>query len=346
MRIDMKVILLLGSSSTGKSTLCGELAKNHQWKVSDTDKFYNEAKPKAEDAAKRIVASLPEETKECLARYKLTDALIKFPITGELHFEDSGFKIDMESFHKESTEELLKKAGIQNADIPLLAVGLREVVKQSEATKEITIFWGLEPFYNAYLEYTFDQNYESDDTIILDVNPHAGFGPAQILDVTEKYIESYSDAHPDQSIEFFKAIAYCPPVELSKRLKHRKDSGYTGNTATGLYSYEQLSMLINTVPKDYEGPDVIDTLSQVDIGRIVSNHVPETSRDLMMVTKTRNELSRIFGISDDTVKLVTTKEFPCDAVVNTNKADAKTLANILVDEINDCAASKKTTLNI
>jgi len=54
----MKVILLLGSSSTGKSTRCGEFAKNHQWKVSDTDKFYNEAKPKAEDAAQQIVSSL------------------------------------------------------------------------------------------------------------------------------------------------------------------------------------------------------------------------------------------------------------------------------------------------
>lgn len=342
----MKVILLLGSSSTGKSTLCGELAKNHQWKVSDTDKFYNAAKPKAEDAAKQIVSSLSEETKECLARYKLTDALVQFPITGELYFEDSAFKIDMEAFHNEPTEELLKKAGIQDEDIPLLAAGLRDVVNQSKATKEITAFWGFESFFNAYLEYTFAQSYEPDDTIILDANPHAGFGPAQILDATEKYIEFYSDAHQDQSVEFFKAIAYCPPVELSKRLKHRRDSNYTGNTATGLYSYEQLSMLVNVVPKDYEGPDVIDTLSPVDIGSIISNHVPETSRDLMVITKTRNELSRIFGISGDTIKLVPTKEFPCDAVVNTSKADAKTLANVFVDEINDCAASKQTTLNI
>lgn len=36
----MKIVLLLGASCTGKSTLCKELSTEHQWKVADTDEFY------------------------------------------------------------------------------------------------------------------------------------------------------------------------------------------------------------------------------------------------------------------------------------------------------------------
>ena len=230
----MKVVLLLGASCTGKSTLCGEVVMNHQWKVADTDEFYYQAYPKAKNAVQQIIASLPEGSPECLSRYKLTNQIIGFPITGEIYFEDSGFKIDMESFHNESTKELLRKAGIQDADVPLLAVCLNEVAKQSEAIKEVMLFRGLEPFFNGYLEYAFEQ-FGPDDTIILDVNPHPGFGPAQILAATEKYIESYSSMHQDQSVEFFKVIVYCPPQVLSERLQQREKSGYTGNTGRGLY---------------------------------------------------------------------------------------------------------------
>ena len=49
-------------------------------------------------------------------------------------------------------------------------------------------------------------------------------------------------------------------------------------------------------------------------------------------------------MDSDSVKLVATREFPCDAVVNTSKADADTLATILVDDINECAASRKSSL--
>ena len=342
----MRVILLLGASSTGKSSLCGKLAENHQCKLADTDEFHYQAHRKAQDAAKSIVASLSEETRACLGRYGLTDRLIDFPIKGELNLDSSGVKIHISSVHDEAIEKQLEQAGIAEADIPLLVTCLRNVATQSESIKEITSFWGLEPFFNAYLEHTFTQTYEPDDTVILDVNPHEGFSPAQILDATEKHIDAYTSTHQDQSVEFFKVLAFCPPVELSRRLRHRRESGYTGNTATGLYAYEQLSMLTDTVPKDYEGPDVIDTLSSTDIEQVIDNSIPEASRDIAEVAKARNQLTRIFKMDSDSVKLVATREFPCDAVVNTSKADADTLATILVDDINECAASRKSSLGL
>lgn len=341
----MRVILLLGASSTGKSSLCGKLAENHQCKLADTDEFHYQAHRKAQDAAKSIVDSLSEETQACLGRYGLTDKLIDFPIKGELNLDSSDVKIHISSVHDEAIEKQLEQAGIAEADIPLLATCLRDVATQSESRKEITSFWGLESFFNAYLEDAFSQTYEPDDTLILDVNPHEGFSPAQILDTTEKHIEAYTSAHQDQSIDFFKVLAYCPPAELSRRLRDRRESGYTGHTATGLYSYEQLSMLIDTVPKDYEGSDVIDTLSSADIEQVIDNSIPEASRDMAVVSKTRHELVRIFKMDGDSVKFVATREFPCDAIVNTSKADAETLANTLVDDINECAASRRSNLS-
>lgn len=337
----MKVILALGASCTGKSTLCRELSKNHQWKLADTDEFYYQAYPKAQDAVRQIMTSLSEETQECLARYNLTDRVAEFPIRGELHL-DNGIKIDIDSFNKESIESLLKEAGVQDKDISLLVTGLREIERQSAATKEITTFRGLEAFFNGYLEHTFAQSFEPEDTVVLDVNPHSGFGPAQILAETERHVESYNNDHPDEPIELFKVIAYCPPLEISRRLQQRQASGYTGNTSTGLYSFEQLSLLVTAVPNNYEGIDVIDTLSPADIVKIIDNHAPEIRNDMETFTKTRNGLSSKFGMHGDTVKLVATQEFPCDAIVDTSKADATTLANTLVDDINECVASRKS----
>ena len=339
----MKVVLALGASCTGKSSLCGELARNHQWKVADTDEFYYQAYSKAQAAVGLIIASLSEKAQQCLARYDLAGKLVDFPITGELYLNHE-VKIGIESVHEESIQTLLKEAGIQDADIPLLATCLREVAKQSEAIKGVTLFRGLEPFFNSFLEYTFAQKLEPDDTIILDVNPHPGFGPAQILAATEQHIQSYSSAHPEQSVEFYKVLAYCPPLELSKRLKQREESGYKGNTGRGLYSFEQLSQLVTAVPSDYKGPDAIDTLSAADIGIIVDSRVPETRDNMEAFIKTRNGLASKFGIHGDSVKLVAAREFPCDVVVNTSKADATALAETLVDNITECAAPRQATM--
>ena len=330
----MKVVLVLGPSGSGKSSLCRKLVENHRCKLADTDEFYDQAYPKAQDAVKRTIVSLSEEVRECLARYKLTDRLVNFPITGELYL-DNGVKIGIESVHQESTTELLKQAGIAETDIPSLAACLRHIVEQSQTIKEVVLFRGLEPFFNAYLEHAFAQDFESDDTLVLDVNPHSEFGPAQILAAVRQRIQSYSDAHPEQSVDLFKVLAYCPPLEHSKRLRSREESGYAGNTARGLYSFEQLLLLVKAVPGDDNGAGVIDRLSLKDVGKIINNCIPEARKDLGIFTKARHEFARKFGFDAhvDTVQLVTSEEFPCDAIVNTNAANATDLAQTLIDKV-------------
>lgn len=61
----MKVALVLGPSGSGKSSLCRKLVENHQCKLADTDAFYDQAGPKAQDAVKRTIASLSEEDQGC-----------------------------------------------------------------------------------------------------------------------------------------------------------------------------------------------------------------------------------------------------------------------------------------
>ena len=132
----MKIVLLLGASCTGKSTLCKELSTEHQWKVADTDEFYyklrDEAYPIAINAVKPITDALSENCHECLARYKLSEKLVDFAISRGLDFEDSKYSITAKSYDEEPIEELLKKAGVQNEDIPLLADFLHKVVKNTE----------------------------------------------------------------------------------------------------------------------------------------------------------------------------------------------------------------------
>lgn len=327
----MKVVLLLGASSTGKSTLCNELASKYHWKVADTDEFHYEAYPKAINAVKPVTDALSENCHECLARYKLTDKIVDFAITRGLYFQDSGYELTPQSYYQEPTEEILKKAGVRDEDIPLLADFLREVVTNTEDLIEIMPFKSLKQFFNYYLDHTFEQELGPNDTIILDVNPHPEFGPAEISAALDEYVKNYSDGHQDQSIDLFKVIAYCPPQILSERLQQREQSGYTGNTGRGLFSFEQLSQLVTALPLEYAGSDVIDKLSPEDIGRIVEMHVEGASTDVEVFTKARHYLTDKFGIHDGkSVKLVTNKDYPCDAIVDTSKDDAETLAANLV----------------
>ena len=343
----MKVVLLLGASSTGKSTLCNELASKYHWKVADTDEFHYEAYPKATNAVKPVTDALSENCHECLVRYKLTDKIVDFAITRGLHFQDSGYELTPQSYYQEPTEEILKKAGVRDEDIPLLADFLREVVTNTEDLIEVMPFKGLKQFFNYYLDHTFAQELEPNDTIILDVNPHPEFDPAKISAALDEYVKDYSNDHQDQSIELFKVIAYCPPQILSERLQQREESGYEGNTGKGLFSFEQLSLLVTALPDEYEGSDIIDKLSPGDIGRIVEKHVERASVDVEIFTKARHYLAKEFGIHDDKpVKLVPNKKFSCDAIVDTSKHDAATLAKNLVKRINGCADPQLTTPRI
>lgn len=330
----MKVVLVLGPSGSGKSSLCRKLVENHQCKLADTDAFYDQAGPKAQDAVKRTIASLSEKDQECLARYKLTDRLVNLPITGGLHF-DNGVKLGIESVHQESTAGLLKQAGIAEADIPTLVSCFRQIVEQCQAMKEVVLFSGLKPFFNAYLEHAFAQDFESDDTLVLDVNPHPEFGPAQILSALRQRMQLYGDVHPEEVVDLFKVLAFCPPLEHSKRLRSREESGYAGNTAKGLYSFEQLLLLVKAVPIDHHDSAVIDTLLLKDTGDIVANCAPETRTDPQLFTKTRREFAGKFGLGDnvDAVQLVPVEEFSFDAVVNTSSASASDLALTLIDKV-------------
>lgn len=330
----MKIVLVLGPSGSGKSSLCRKLVENHRCKLADTDEFYDQSHLKAQNAVKRAIASLSADARECLSIYKLTDRLVNFPIKGEL-FLDNGVKIGIQSVYQESTVKQLKKSGISETDIPSLVTSLRRVVEQSQAMKEVVLFRGLEPFFNAYLDHALTQDFQADDTLVLDVNPHPEFGPAQILASVRHHIQVYRAAHVEKSVDLFKVLAYCPPLELSRRLRSREQSGYTGNTSRMLYSFEQLLLLVNAVPECQHDPDVIDKFILKDTGDIVINCVPEARTNPELFTKTRREFARSFGLDDhiDTVQLVPVDEFPFDEIVNTNTATASDLAQTLIDKV-------------
>ena len=342
----MKIVLLLGASCTGKSTLCKALSDQHDWIVADADEFHYKfmpvAYPKAINAVKPVTDALSENYHECLARYKLSEKIVDFAITRGLSFEDSKYAIDAESYYKEPIEELLKKAGVQDEDIPLLADFLHEVVKNTENLMEVMPFMGLAQFFKYYLEDAFQQQLNPNDTMLLDVNTHPEFGPDKISAALDKYVQDYRNNHHNQSRELFKVIAYCPPKILSERLQQRVESGYTGNTGEGLFSFVQISQLVTAFPYEYEESDVIDELTPKDIEKIVETHVAGAS-DARVFTKARHELAGKFNMKDEPVKLVANKDFPYDAIVDTSKDNAENLAKKLFKEINDCAGSKLET---
>lgn len=361
----MRVILLLGSSSAGKSTLCNEVmsATHPTWKIRDTDSFGKYCVGQAVE-----VFSKKHNMQGLLTDLAMSpDQIVNFAMTGKLHAGNST-PHQFKNPELNDAEQVLKELQIAYDRIPVLAEELRNLTR-NRTELEALIPQPSQDFLDRFLERTFSETFASDDTLIIDVNPHPQVGPAVISRLIDQHIEQYSKQH-NQLIESFKVLVYCPLDILSermhKRMKDKKDDDYMGE---GLFPFQQVAMLVNSQQAEMESKSsqskvsAIGELSRKCVFDIANKHITcNTTEPLIVVDAEKpavmsspktieldSSISEVpliapkpvveayhflidkFGFlaNENRIKLSVKKDFQCDVIIDTSKQDA----NDLVSEI-------------
>lgn len=336
----MRVVLLLGASSTGKSTLCRGVA-NSGWKVNESDAF-------GRDCVKQAVEAFSEkyDIRGLLSELKMsTDEIANFASTGKFQAGDS-FSHQFENPELTDAEQVLDKLAIPSDRIPALVAQLHTLVSNREKLEfpEPSI-----EFLNRFFNKVFSEAFASDDTLIIDVNPHPAVGPAVISRLFDQNIERYREKM-ELSVESFKVLAYCPPEILSERIQRRAQGKKAGDyMGQGIYPFEQVAMLVNS-QRIEDKSDSIGELSRRSIFDIASKHVNFDKSDPLIsldgsdstsmsateipltapkpVVEAYLSLADKFGFvgNEARIKLCVSREnFQCDLIIDTSKQNPSDL---------------------
>lgn len=263
----MKIILLLGPSSAGKSTLCDALVKEHGWYTHGCDKV---GEILARDRSSLLLAKLQEHGLiERLSPYMSGPAIIELTATGQFNLVhgDISIKHHFKNPDFPGLNTILSRAGFTGKELEDLTQLFHDV---GDAFKELPTQDGL----NRMLDDIF--KLPPDASVIIDqVPPNEGDVKSMINDFREKIIER---ARLDgREIEFATVLAFCPPKALSARIHGRNEaataSGDLGNKREGMFPFLQLSQLISAAKTD-DALDEARTLSKLQLLMIALQHLP------------------------------------------------------------------------
>lgn len=263
----MKVILLLGPSSAGKTTLCDTLVREHGWYTHGCDRVGEIIQKEAS----MFLAQRLEENGfiEQLSPFMSEADVVTLAATGklELVYNDISITHQFSSPDFQGLKDILSQAGFSGKELENLTQLLHKVGKLFEELPPVD---GLERM----LEDIF--KLPSDATVIIDdVPPPDGDVKAMIQDFKEKLSEHAKATGCE--IEYATVLAFCPPKILSARIQRRNEiadsSGKPEDKREGAFPFLQLSQLIVTI----EANGLIDeaeTLSKLQLLMIALRHLP------------------------------------------------------------------------
>ncbi len=298
----MKIVLLLGPSSAGKSTLCGALVREHGWYTHGADQV-------GEVLQKERTAALLERLQERglfqrLSPYMSESEITTLAATGQLNltYRSVSIKHQFENPEFHELKTVLAQAGLPEQDLEALTHLIHEV---GDVFKTLPMTDGLERMIDDVFKLP------SDASVIIDqVPPNEGDVNQMINDFREKITQHA--AIDGREIEFATVLAFCPPKALSERIHHRNTSaelsGDLVNKREGMFPFLQLSQLISTVKADGE-IDHARTLSKMQLLLIALRHLPpEVGKDEAKKAKAifragaheYRELMKRFRFSDET----------------------------------------------
>ena len=262
----MKIILLLGSSSAGKSTLCDALVREHGWYTHGIDQVM-------EILQRELPALLLEKLQERglierLSSYMSESAITTLSGTGQLDLVhgDISIRHQFKSPDFEELEVILSQAGFVDKELQDLTHSLHEVGEVCKMLPKPDVL-------DRILEDIF--RLPTDASVILDlVPPDDGDVKNLLHDFREKLFEC---AKVDgRTIEYATVLAFCPPKALSDRIHHRNESavisGNLRNKREGTFPFIQLSQLISAAETD-GAIDEARTLSKMQLLLIALKHL-------------------------------------------------------------------------
>jgi hypothetical protein len=262
----MKVILLLGSSSAGKSTLCDALVREHGWYTHGCDLV-------GEILQRERTPILLEKLRACglierLSPYMNEAAIMKLAATGQLDLVHN----DVSITHQFRTPDFLELGTI------LSSAGFsgKELEDLTQLIHEVGVVFMALPMpdpVDRMLEDVFKLPPDA-SVIIDDVPPPEGDVKTMLQDFKEKLL-SHAKAN-GCPVDYATVLAFCPPKALSARIQHRNKaadiSGNPGNKREGTFPFLQLSQLITAAEAD-GSLDEARTLSKMQLLIIALQHL-------------------------------------------------------------------------
>jgi hypothetical protein len=269
----MHVVLLLGSSTAGKSSLCRELMAEHKWNSGSVDEAGEKVMHEQSTKTKPLMLEeLKKQNMFAKLQSLMTDEEVqKLAGTGIVNITKGNHKLthQFQNPDLEGLEEVLKKAGFDENEISELTKDLRLVTKiGDDIYKKIP---PIDPMERLYDE-TFNKN-NSGKQIVLDVVPDGRSTAHKCLENFEKRVKQYRDQNPSEPLTTSVVFAYCPPKKLSERIQERNRKAEIDNPMdkrVGLFPFEQLATLAAAEKKLDTSSE--NLLSRTELFYLINRH--------------------------------------------------------------------------
>ncbi|HAT8176161.1 TPA: hypothetical protein NHL35_001798 [Legionella pneumophila] len=301
----MHVVLLLGSSTAGKSSLCRELVKTHEWKSSSIDEMVDKIVNMSPSNLKLFMLEKLNASGviQNLQTLMTEDELVTLCSRGVLTISKGSHLITAHGFPNPllpNLEDVLKKAGFIESEISKLAKELRFVTKIDDPTVML-------------YDEVFDKG-NSGQSIVIDLVPNPDESAKECLEYFKKRAQQYREENPSETLTTSIVFAYCPVQKLSERLQERNRKADIDNPMDkreGLFPFHQLATLV-TADKLFDDSSE-HVLSRNELFYMVNKHANtdkngdslflENPVDIDALQQSYHEEVQIVTTSDRVVKL-------------------------------------------
>lgn len=297
----MHVVLLLGSSTAGKSSLCRELVTTHGWKSSSIDEVVG-----------KIVNMSPSDLKllmfeklnasgviQNLQTLMTEEEILTLCATGVLTISKDIHLIAAHGFANPllpNLEDVLIKAGFIESEISKLAKDIRLVTKIND------------PMVRLYDE-VFDKG-NSGQSIVIDLVPDPDESAKECLEYFQKRAQQYSEENPSETLTTSLVFAYCPVQKLSERIQERNRKADIDNNPTdkrvGLFPFHQLATLV-TADKLFDDSSE-HVLSRNELFYMVNKHANTDKNGDSLSLENPDDIDALQQNYHQEVKIVTTSD--------------------------------------
>ncbi len=291
----MKIVLLLGPSSAGKSTTCAELQRDG-WRVSAFDEvmapFYDNAKEecRAAYASKGVFSGLQAIMTE--------NEVMDLCIFKKLNISKGTHVISNHQFSDHTypgLAELLTEVGFSEADKQVFLPLLKKVGETF-----LEEFNKLPNPASVLLDDAF-RSTNPDELVVIDHIPEPNGRAEKFIEGFQERVKAYQQAHGEDSIQSSIILALCTPQELSARVLRRNaeaeaEAEATGNLSSlnnkrvGTFPFDQLAVLLSS-DIFHETQQRVGSVSTEQLRQIAYHH--QDHRQLSAAATSGNPASEI-----------------------------------------------------
>ncbi len=296
----MHVVLLLGSSTAGKSSLCRELVKTHGWKSSSIDEMVDKIVNMSPSNLKLFMLEKLNASGviQNLQTLMTEDELITLCSRGVLTISKGSHLITAHGFPNPllpNLEDVLKMAGFIESEISKLAKELRFVTKIDDPTMML-------------YDEVFDKD-NSGQSIVIDLVPNPDESAKECLAYFKKRAQQYREENPSETLTTSIVFAYCPVQKLSERIQERNRKADIGNPMDkreGLFPFHQLATLV-TADKLFDD-STEHVISRNELFYMVNKHAKTDKNGDPLFLENPVDVDALQQSSYEEVQVVTTTD--------------------------------------